>query len=106
MPRTTVGPRRDIQHRPELEAHARGLLGDTAQVYTMGPCQIVITREPTEGWHLSISCADRYPTWDEIADARYALLPDDRTFVMVFPPSSEYINVMPYCFHLYEEATS
>src|SRR5262245_7474678 len=36
-------------------------------------------------WHLSISCADRYPTWNEIRDARYALLPDDCIMAMLLP---------------------
>jgi hypothetical protein len=58
--------------------------------------------EPGNGWHLSISHPTRYPTWDEIKAARYDLLPDDCTMGMLLPPSGEYVNVHPNCFHLHE----
>ena len=53
-------------------------------------------------WHMSISCANRYPVWDEIRDARYALLPDEITMGMFLPPKAQYVNVHPNCFHLHE----
>ena len=53
-------------------------------------------------WHLSISRQDRYPSWDEIADARYDLLPNALSMAMFLPPREKYINVMNYCFHLWE----
>jgi hypothetical protein len=53
-------------------------------------------------WHLSISHPSRYPTWDEIRDARYALLPDDVTMAMLLPPQREYVNLHKNCFHLHE----
>ena len=52
--------------------------------------------------HMSISHRQRYPTWDEIKDARYALLPHDITMAQFLPPPSRYINVHPNCFHLWE----
>ena len=59
-------------------------------------------------WHLSISHQTydnkpgRYPTWDEIADARYELLPDNTIMVMALPPKDAYINAHPTTFHLHE----
>lgn len=53
-------------------------------------------------WHLSASRDDRLPTWDELHDARYALLPDSATMAMILPPKSEYVNKHEYCFHLWE----
>jgi hypothetical protein len=53
-------------------------------------------------WHLSISHPTRYPAWNEIAQARYDLLPDDITMVMFLPPRSEYVNVHKNCFHLHQ----
>lgn len=96
-----------IIRRPDLTALlssdpiTRGLGHAGAQVFTMGECRIIIQEEPT-GWHLSISCADRYPTWDEIAEARYALLPKYRDFVMHLPPPAEYVNIQEFTFHLFE----
>lgn len=58
----------------------------------------------TEGlrWHLSISHASRYPTWDEIKAARYGLIPDEAWMVQVLPPKGAYLNQHPNCFHLWE----
>lgn len=69
---------------------------------------VAIVAEEPEGWHLSISFRDhrhrlsRYPTWDEIRDARYDLLPADLDFVMHLPPPDEYVNVHATTFHLHE----
>src|SRR5262245_5406548 len=66
-----------------------------------------LTDEP-QGRHLSISFRDqagnysRYPTWDEIAHARYELLPADLDFVMHLPPPGEYVALHPTTFHLHE----
>lgn len=57
------------------------------------------------GWHLSISNPRRYPTWNEIRDARYEFLPDDMTFALLLPPRDEYVNVHPNCFHLHQVTT-
>jgi len=69
----------------------------------------VIGREP-QGWHLSISHRTneirpkpgRYPTWDEIADARYQFVPNEVTMAMVLPPREEYVNVHSTTFHLHQ----
>lgn len=42
--------------------------------------------------HMSVSTPGRYPTWDEIAHARYALLPAERTYGFMLPPEQEYVN--------------
>lgn len=72
-------------------------------------------REALGGWHLSIShrrsvvdpftgrpVPGRIPTWEEIRDARYDLVPDDVTMAMLLPPSSEYVNVHVTTMHLHE----
>lgn len=53
-------------------------------------------------YHLSLAHPRRYPTWDEIKAVRYALLPDERTFALLFPPMAQYVNLHPNCFHLHE----
>lgn len=66
--------------------------------------------EPVIGWHMSISFvnhrgeASRYPTWDEIMNARMVLLPADITFVIRFPADTEgYVAAHLTTFHLHEE---
>lgn len=64
-------------------------------------CKVLVSREFGK-WHMSISRPDRYPDWDDIRDARYALLPDTITMAMLLPKKSEYVNIHQNCFHLHE----
>ena len=61
-------------------------------------------------WHLSISHRTngndprpgRYPTWDEIKDARYRFMPGDITVAQILPPEDEFVNVHATTFHLWQ----
>jgi hypothetical protein len=76
--------------------------------YVAGECMILVGRERVHGehwlWHMTISCKDRYPTWDEIKAARYRLLSNGLTFGMLMPPPEQYVNVeaQDHVFHLWE----
>jgi hypothetical protein len=63
------------------------------------------------GAHLSISHTKhaekgggpgRYPTWDEIAAARYHFMPDEMMVAMLLPPRAEYVACHLTTFHLHE----
>jgi len=87
----------------DLILHADGDF--PAKSYVKGPCRVLVSHEnhgQKMRWHLSISCRDRYPGWEEIKDARYALLPLGLTFAQILPPQDRYINIHPNCFHLWE----
>ena len=88
-----------------------------ARAYRMNGCSVFVAREPNGfrtsvierpgerplRWHMSIAHRHRYPTWDEIATAREALLPNDLTFAQILPAAwDEYVNLHPNCFHLWE----
>lgn len=72
-----------------------------------GTLMACVSEEP-QGWHLSVSFSDharnytRYPSWDELAHARYELLPTDLDFVMHLPPPEEYVALHKTTFHLHE----
>lgn len=70
--------------------------------FMMNGVRIIMSRDPGIGWHLSISRADRDPSWDEIATVRYRLLPEVLNMAMYLPTLAEYVNLHPYTFHLYE----
>lgn len=53
-------------------------------------------------WHMSVAHPVRYPMWEELKYFRYKYVPDDVTMGLLFPPLSEYVNVHPNCFHLWE----
>lgn len=75
-----------------------------------GHLSVLLAHEP-DGWHMSIShrvvtptgtMPGRYPTWDEIKDARYRFCPDDITMAQLLPPKSEFVNLHETTFHLWE----
>ena len=90
--------------------------GTHTRAYRMGECTVfagiepidfrtsfVVVRPTARRWHLSIAHPRRYPTWDELAEAREQLLPNDLAFALMFPASwDEYVNTHPNCFHLWE----
>jgi hypothetical protein len=67
-----------------------------------GLAVIVSLDQPGDRWHLSISHAHRYPTYEEIKEARYALIPDHVYMAQIFPPRGQFVNLHPNFFHLHE----
>jgi hypothetical protein len=100
MKRTTKKKSRKPIELP-LSSH-RGL-EPGARRFKMGKCNIIIGQSHL-GWHMSISHEDRYPTWDEIADARYELIPNHVTMAFLLPPKEEYVNLHKHTFHLWQVA--
>jgi hypothetical protein len=72
-----------------------------SKAYYLGQCTVIVAIE-NERWHLSIANRHRYPTWDEIKEARDLLLPGDIFVAMVMPPKEYYVNLHQNCFHLWE----
>ncbi len=71
------------------------------KAYTLNQCTILVGSSRS-GYHLSIAHPRRYPTWDEIAHARYRLLPETINVALLLPPPDKYMNVHRYCFQLWE----
>jgi hypothetical protein len=85
----------------EIGADVAAMLEPGTQAYRLGGCRVLVSRQRA-GWHLSISRPDKLPTWEEVRDARYALVPDEATMALLLPPQSEYVNVHAFCLQLYE----
>lgn len=76
---------------------------DNAKAYASGGLRVLVSIDgPDKRWHLSISHPNRYPTWDEIKQARYDLTPNHVTMAQLLPPKEEYVNLHPNTFHLHE----
>lgn len=55
------------------------------------------------GWdHVSISYADRTPTWDEMCYVKDLFFDPEDCVIQYHPARSEYVNVHPYCLHLWK----
>jgi len=50
--------------------------------------------------HVSISRADRYPSWEEIKVIRDAFYPETADAVMILPRKTLWVDEHPNCFHL------
>jgi hypothetical protein len=80
-----------------------------------GHLSVFVGQEPADNggellWHLSIChrtnthppAPGRYPTWDEIREARDRFTPDEVTMALLLPPAAEYVDVHPTTFQLWE----
>lgn len=57
--------------------------------------------ESCEWVHLSISRQDRLPSWDDLKGVKKMFLGDHREAVQVLPKAEDYINLHPFCLHLW-----
>ena len=51
--------------------------------------------------HVSISLADRTPTWEEMCEVKDIFWDDEDTVMQLHPPKSQYKNCHPNCLHLW-----
>jgi len=69
--------------------------------FRMGRCTIIISID--DGlWHLSISTSNCSPSYKEIKQARYTYIPDDIYMAQIFPPKADFVNLHPFCHHLWQ----
>jgi len=98
-------PIREAQMPVELiAAQVNGRLQPGTKLYRMGGDITILVSPPYQhrGWHMSIAHPRRYPTWDEIAKARYTLLPHEKTFAQILPPPGDYVNIHNYALQIVE----
>lgn len=70
-------------------------------VFQKGELRIIVSLDAGL-WHISISHPSRLPTYEELKEARYVFAPDNIYMAQIFPPQDQFINVHPYCLHLYQ----
>jgi hypothetical protein len=51
--------------------------------------------------HVSISYKDRLPSWEKLREIKDIFVGKDRTALQVLPKESKYVNMHPYCLHLW-----
>lgn len=58
------------------------------------------------GWeHVSVSLADRTPTWEEMCYVKDLFWDEHEWVVQYHPPKSLYVNNHPFCLHLWRPTT-
>jgi len=59
------------------------------------------------GWeHVSVSLANRLPTWNEMCLVKRMFWDEEDCVVQFHPPKSQYVNCHPYCLHLWRKVGS
>jgi hypothetical protein len=54
------------------------------------------------GWdHVSVSLDHRCPNWIEMNMVKELFFTDEETVVQFHPPKKDYVNIHPYCLHLW-----
>jgi hypothetical protein len=51
--------------------------------------------------HVSVSLAHRTPNWTEMSWIKDLFWDDDEAVLQFHPPKREYVNLHPYCLHLW-----
>jgi len=67
-----------------------------------GALRIISSGDGDPWEHVSVSCADRCPTWHEMAWVVSLFWEDDETVVQFHPRKDRHINAHPYCLHLWK----
>lgn len=61
--------------------------------------------DPSNTWeHVSVSLANRCPTWDEMSLVKDLFLDGFETVIQFHPTKVAYVNVHPYCLHLWKKS--
>lgn len=94
-------PFREIPAPEPVQARLVDAANSYLHCYVLGECTVIVTKEWGR-WHLSISHRTRYPTWDEIAEARYRIMPDGTYAALILPPKDQYVNMNTNCFQVVE----
>lgn len=79
-----------------------------AYQYRDGLRVLVSTADFEDGrdWmHVSLSRADRLPSFDDLKFAKSVFVGDQRYAYQVFPPTEKYINIHPFVLHLWSPLT-
>lgn len=59
-----------------------------------------------EGWdHVSVSTAQRCPTWEEMSYIKELFFDPEEVAVQFHPARSNYVNCHPFCLHLWRHQT-
>lgn len=81
--------------------HGNGIF----KVYVNGKSFRVVASDGG-GWeHVSVSpCSEKRkncPTWDEMCAIKDMFFSEEETVIQYHPPKSDYVNMHPYCLHLW-----
>lgn len=98
-----VEPNRKVNHLRAVHP----ALGDSPDganygYFVWGPLRIISSGSGDEWEHVSVSCRDRCPTWDEMCRVKSMFWTDEETVLQFHPRRDKYVNRCEYCLHLWK----
>lgn len=97
------------QYRDNSHPRYQSPYGKNWGAFRVGPLTILSSgfadsENPwAKSWeHVSVSCIDRTPTWEEMDKIKKLFWRDDETVVQFHPREDVKINTHPYCLHLWK----
>lgn len=103
--------RRDGKHLDQLR-QVHPTMGESPSgamygFFMSGDLRIISSGETHKGeygeWeHVSVSLADRCPTWEEMCAVKDLFWMPEECVLQFHPPQSAYVNNMPFCLHLWK----
>jgi hypothetical protein len=87
---------------PDTPYEADGKGGAFMIPYPLGGIELRCIATNGGGWdHVSVSLAQRTPTWAEMSYIKHTFFLPTETAMQLHVPENEHINVHPYCLHLW-----
>ena len=94
---------------PDVELKLFGIDGDSFngcfKVYVDGRSFFAVVSNGGGWYHVSVSPCNRKrtlcPTWEEMCEIKRIFFEPDECVVEYHPPESEYVDMHPYCLHLW-----
>lgn len=81
-----------------------GFCGHVFLASSKKPAPAVFVASWGGGWdHVSVSFANRCPTWDEMAEVKRLFFRPEEVAVQYHPAESEYVNNFPYALHIWRD---
>lgn len=80
--------------------------------FVYGECRIISSGTPdpenefnipNEWEHVSVSCIDRCPSWDEMSAIKELFWEDSETVMQFHPMNKQYINLHPFTLHMWKK---
>lgn len=102
---TTMRHEPNLRIEPYRMREPRSDYGANCGAFRFGKLRIISSGTPQAGapWeHVSVSLEDRCPTWGEMVQVKRMFWRDDETVIQFHPSADNYVNVHPYCLHLWK----
>lgn len=91
---------KSIRHRGHVID--QGLDGLRAMMHVQA-ARLCVIASWGRGWeHVSVSLADRCPTWDEMCHVKAVFWQPQECVMQLHPPEDDYVNCHPFCLHLWK----